>query len=125
MKHFLKNCTEEDFKRIDKKLKEALKDVNNGRQREFFLSEYIANDHLVEFMNLLYSNFHIKFEEEKTRAWNFLINPDNAEAYGLNDRKVNEAKALEWANLAYPNITEQLWEVELEMQIFNSVKANN
>jgi len=160
-KEMLGNLSEKDFSRIKKKMKESLKDINNGRRRNFYLSEYIPIEFVVEFVSIQNKYFDFKFKEEKKRANDFLYNEDKAIEYGFyseiyedNIRKeINELankidcndhedcskirrkfikselrkripeqkeeQALEWANQAYPNINEEYWNYEVEMELIN------
>jgi hypothetical protein len=155
-KKMLENCSDSDFKRIRKKLKEAKKDINNGRKRSFYLAEYIPNKYVVEFVSIQNQYFKQKFKEEKRKSTDFLFNEDKAIEYGfypeeyeqkvhkevsdyvsslkcpegedLNKFRRKQIKSelkkripeqtpeqiAEWAEQAYPNINDELWELEVE-----------
>jgi hypothetical protein len=71
-------------------------------------------------------NYYIKAYDEKERALNFYKDKEAAIAAGwfeTNPKKIEQKKLLDWANKAYPNITEQLWDNQFEQeQLLNFIK---
>lgn len=130
------NLTEDEKKRVVRKLKDEVKNARNGRARSFFLAEFIETSKVFEFVQLLNLHFYSMFEKEKARAWAYMNDVEEAEKYGFvkegdfkeggkywdseNNRpskkmpKQTDDMLEKWTSKAYPNIAEALWEAEAE-----------
>jgi uncharacterized protein YbbC (DUF1343 family) len=117
--------SEEDIKRLKKKLKETAKDVRNGRLRKFFTSaEYISQEKIYQFLKLQNEYFYEQFEKEKERATKFLNNEEELINAGWLSRKPQENKLLEWAEKAYPSVNPDKWDLEFEQKLFDERLKN-
>lgn len=130
MKHYLAHCSVEDIKRIEKKIKDNMKDVRNDRQKKFFLSaEYITDKDVFEYIKQENNYVLNRVQEERVRAWTFLNDKENDYKYGWIDRedpkkypKQTKEQLEEWGKLAYPNINVQMFETEFELMVLEEVK---
>jgi len=120
---FLTHLSEEDFRRIEKKLKEEDKLVRTGKSRSFYLAEYVSMDKVVDFVLLQHENFKMKFKEEMERADKFLRDPIEAEKSGFNNQKQKSEDIIAWADKAYPTIDENRWSLDFEKEIFEREKV--
>lgn len=111
------HLNEEEIKRVQRKLKEDLKEVKKGKKRAFYLAE-VMNGKIFEFLTEQHLNFEKRFKEEKERAWAFMIDKEQAEKYGFNNHKQKSEDIIAWADIAYPNIEEEVWAVEFEIEYF-------
>ena len=74
---FLPELSDKDLKRIKKKLKESRKEIVNGRKKNFFLTEYVPLNKVVEFSMLQNEYFNVKMIEERKRANDYLFDESN------------------------------------------------
>ena len=107
---------ETTLKEILKKLKQEEKDVKNEKRRKFFSSLYL-NKNNVKFFELLNSNYYKKLQEMEKKALKFRENKGNIDKFQLNNKKEKLRKEKEYIELAYPTVTDDLWEVELEQSL--------
>jgi len=107
---------ETTLKEILKKLKQEEKDVKNEKRRNFFSSAYLSKNN-AKFFELLNSNYYKRLEEMKKKALKFRENKGNIDKFQLNNKKEKLRKEKEYIELAYPTVTDDLWEVELEQSL--------
>lgn len=79
--NFLPELSDKDLKRIKKKLKESRKEIVNGRKKNFFLTEYVPIEYVVQFSMLQNDYFKLKFNEERKSSSDFLYDNDNLLKY--------------------------------------------
>jgi len=147
--NFLEHNEVNDFKRMLKKLKDADKDVRNGRKRSFYLTtEYIKDEDLFDFLQLQNKFFYLKRDLEVQTSLNYLYDDAFAVDNGFYEESKLEAlksdlinefgqkagiKALKklapeqtpeqlkaWCDKAYPSITDDVWDLEFEKEVFYS-----
>ena len=72
-KNFFSHLSDDDIKRLSKKLKESAKDVRNGRQRKFFTSasEYVLEDDVFDFITLQTKYFYETYNQVKQDSFSF------------------------------------------------------
>jgi hypothetical protein len=115
---YLETCTLEELKRASKKLKEELKNTRNGKQRKFFLSkEYVPGEKVFDFLTEEANSTLNKIKEVREQAWLFINDEKEIEKAGWYTKKPNEAKLLEWADKAYPNIKIDMFDVLFEQEV--------
>lgn len=119
--------TLEEAKEQLKLLKNDEKNLLKGSQRKVFTLQYICLEDIFTAMREQNMNYFVRACDEKERALNFSEDKDAAiEAgwYETNPKKVDQKKLLDWANKAYPNITDQLWDNQFEQeQLLNFIKG--
>jgi len=92
---FLGQYNDSDLKRMKKKIKEAKKDITNGRKRNFYLAEYIPTSKIVEFVELQNEYFYAKLNEKQKEATDFLMNEEKALEYRFYTEKYENEKQKE------------------------------
>jgi hypothetical protein len=119
----LNSLSTETLKTILSKLKKEEKDIKNGKRRDFFTSQYLEHSN-VEFVNLLNKHFYSMRDKVLLKAEKFRNDDKNIDKYQLNHRKEKMQRLDEYMALAFPEITDDLWEVELEIKlVIKALKA--
>lgn len=111
------------LKEILNKLNKELKRVKDGKKREFYTSEYLDKSNF-EFVTLLNKNFYSTLDKVMKKAEKFRNDDKNIEKFQLNHRKEKMQRLEEYMALAYPPITDELWEVELELKLVEKALKN-
>lgn len=112
-----------DFKfDLSKQEKQMLSSLNG--LKKVFLSNHLKVEKIMEYFDFAEKDYQIKKDNERQRALEFLFNKEEAEKAGWNytggEKAVlaeNLKKQFEWCNKAYPNITPDLWLIELEEEL--------
>jgi len=120
LKDTIRNLPEEDKKRIRKKLKEDLKLVKKGKPRRFYITEYLYNkEDILEYFYLQKMDFEYKFNKELEDSKKKLEDESLVKKYNILSPKVKPEQLYAYADETYPNIQDQVWEIELEMRFVN------
>ena len=118
MKNYLEHCTEDEIKRVRKKLKEVGKDTRNGRPRKFFIvPEYIKDEDAFYFLVEQDSYTRNRIKEIKAEGWKFLNDDKETRKGGWYDKKPNPDKQAIWAEQAFPSINVETLDLEFELKI--------
>lgn len=95
--------------------------------KKIFLSTNVKVEYIMDYFNFTEKDYQTKKENERKRANDFLFNKEEAEKAGWNysggEKAVlaeNQKKQYEWCNKAYPNITPDLWLIEVEEELLIS-----
>lgn len=112
----LQSLSTEQLKEIMTLLKEEMNNVKSGNRRSFFSSEYLTHSN-VEFLELLNKNFFTKRDKMREKSAKFRADDKNIEKYQLNHKKAKMQRTEEYMDLAFPSMTDELWEVELEQSL--------
>lgn len=115
-----------DFKfDLSKQEKQMLSSLNG--LKKIFLSNYVKVEYMMDYFAFTEKDYQTKKVNERKRAAEFLFNKEEAEKAGWNytggEKAVlaeNLKKQFEWCNKAYPNITPDLWLIELEEELLIS-----
>lgn len=111
----------EDTKKLLKELEKDLKNTQIGKQKKEFLGKYLKNcDKSFDFISGLNKYIAVKIQKEKERAWKFLTNKEESEKAGWFSKKPNEESLIKWGERAYPNLTLDYWETEVEVALLKS-----
>lgn len=111
-----------------KLLQADLKKVKSGSRRSHYIGEHIIDIH--PYMINQYKNFHIKFIAEHARANSVMMNRESLKATGIfSDKKIDketQQKVDAWTDSAYPKITEDIWDIEYDMELLlNFIKQSS
>jgi len=105
----------EDLKRAMKKLERDLNLNRRGKKREYYLSgELINPGNLVEFLQNQNKQTSLDLKDENKKCLEFLYDKNEEEKYGLNARKENKEKMMQWADKAYPKRDIVEFEIQFE-----------
>lgn len=86
-KNYLAHCSEEDFKRMKKKLKEAQKEVRTGKSRKFRLTQdYVLFEDLMDFVQAQTRYFYFKWDEVSKSTREYL----ESDSWARENRFYNE-----------------------------------
>lgn len=115
-----------DFKfDLSKQEKQTLSSLNG--LKKIFLSNHVKVEYIIDYFDFTEKDYQLKKDNERQRALEFLFNKEEAEKAGWNynggEKAVlaeNLKKQFEWCNKAYPNITPDLWLIELEEELLIS-----
>ena len=118
-----KEMTVEEMKIFLGSLKKDQKNIIKGAPRRVFLNEILTPESTFENMRLAFIDFNEKKEKETERAYEFLMNEEEAELAGWNytgNKKnivlENNKKQLEWCEKAYPKYQIDLWENQFDIE---------
>jgi ribosomal protein L14E/L6E/L27E len=110
---------------LNKAEKDLLKTLTGLKTK--FLSLFVKVEYMMDYLSLENKNFWDKFEYEKNRANEFLLNKEEAEKagwyYSGGNKQVlkeNEQKQFDWCNKAYPKIKPDLWLIKFEEELLIS-----
>ena len=122
MKNYLEHCTEDEIKRVRKKLKEVGKDTRNGRPRKFFIvPDYIKEEDAFDFL-IKQNDYTIeRIKEIKVKGWLFLNDDEETRKGGWYDKKPNPDKQTIWAEQAFPVINVEALDLEFELKVLELV----
>jgi len=127
-----KEYSNEELKSFLSILKKDMKITEKKGIRKKRAYELLNLNSLPIYSSIQNQNFQTKFIEEKKRANDFLNNEEETEKAGWNyiggKKSIlaeNNKKQEIWANLAYPNISHELWEANLDIDlIIHFLKKN-
>lgn len=95
--------------------------------KKIFLSTNVKTEYIMDYFAFTENDYNTKKDTERKRANEFLFNKEEADKAGWNysggEKSVlaeNQKKQFEWCNKAYPNITPDLWLIEIEEELLIS-----
>ena len=100
-----------------KALSSDLKKVKRGDKRKIFLTERMDHNHITNYLSIQNDYVIEQYNKEKNRAYDFMIDPKNADKYGLNSKKENPQMLKKWREGATCNVSLDALEAELDFMI--------